>query len=247
MDYQDVLANVGAASAHPGGYESTEFWMNQLSLQPSAKVLDVGCGTGRTALEMNKRFGCDVTGLDIRPAMLKKARKRAEMSGQRITWRLGSAERMPFADNQFNLVVGESVNVFTDAKKSTREAYRVLAPRGTYVNVEMFLLAPVDSGWFKELRRVYGVVKLPDLAGWKALYQRAGFNEVAVASSRPVRPELVFQQQNPYQNDDLTSPQAFQNPAVVNVLSANSKWLEENSRFIGYSIFVCKKSPEGPE
>lgn len=243
MDYQDVLAKVGAASAHPGGFETTDFWVNRVSLDSGKKVLDVGCGTGRTALEINRRFGCEVTGLDIRPAMLEKARLRAELGGQQATWQLGSAERLPFSDGQFDVVVAESVNVFVKPTRSIHEAQRVLNEQGVYINVEMFLLSPVDANWFQELRRVYGVVHLPDLGGWKRLYQNAGFSHVQVMETRPVRPQLALHQVQTYPNEDLASPQAFENPRVRTVLSENSKWLETNSRFLGYGIFLCAKRP----
>ena len=117
----------------------------------------------------------------------------------------------------------------------------MLSEGGIYVNVEMFLMSPVNALWFKELKKVYGVTHLPDLAGWKRLYRESGFNDIQVLETRSVRPQLGMQQNQPYANEDLASPQVFENPRVIEILAANSRWLEANSRFLGYGIFVCHK------
>jgi len=246
MDYQDVLAAVGAGSAHPGGLQSTELWMRELTLTPATEVLDIGCGTGRTLLNLNHRYGCSITGVDIRQAMLAKARLRAKRNRQIANWRLGSAERLPFRDSQFDVVVAESVNVFTNPERSIAEAYRVLRFAGSYVNVEMFLAAPVNEDWFQTLTNVYGVQHLPDLAGWKRYYRNAGFSNIRVLMTRPVQPYQAWSDQQVQPDDNLSSPGVFQSAEVSKILAANAKWLEDNARFVGYVISIAKKDPVVP-
>lgn len=243
MDYQDVLAAVGAGSAHPGGLESTQMWIQELTLTRDTEVLDIGCGTGRTLLNLNREYGCSATGVDIRPAMLAKARLRAKRSHQMANWRLGSAERLPFRDGQFDVVVAESVNVFTNPRRSIAEAHRVLKLAGSYVNVEMFLAAPVNEEWFQTLRGVYGVLHLPDLAGWKRYYRNAGFSHTRVLMTRPVQPYQAWSGQQSNQPDEnLSSPGVFQSPEVTKVLADNAKWLEDNAKYLGYVISIAQKS-----
>lgn len=80
---------------HAPEYESNEFTHNtvaevdyliaELDLRPGAEVLDVGCGTGRHAIELARR-GYAVTGLDLSPAMLGEARVRAAGAGVAVRW-----------------------------------------------------------------------------------------------------------------------------------------------------------------
>ncbi len=54
-----------------------QFIVDELGLQPGASILDIGCGTGRHAVEFARR-GYSVTGVDISSGMLAIARKKAE-------------------------------------------------------------------------------------------------------------------------------------------------------------------------
>lgn len=62
-----------------------QFLVERLGLKPDMRVLDMGCGTGRHAIELASK-GMRVTGVDISPAMLREARKKAEAAGLEVEW-----------------------------------------------------------------------------------------------------------------------------------------------------------------
>lgn len=62
-----------------------DFLTEVLAIAPPAAVLDVGCGTGRHAIELARR-GFDVTGVDISGGMLEQARTRAAQAGVAVAW-----------------------------------------------------------------------------------------------------------------------------------------------------------------
>jgi SAM-dependent methyltransferase len=69
-----------------------QFLIDELGLQPGSWILDVGCGTGRHALELSRR-GYQVTGLDISAGMLAQAKKAAREAGVTVEWVRADATR----------------------------------------------------------------------------------------------------------------------------------------------------------
>jgi SAM-dependent methyltransferase len=114
--YRSVAADV-AAAAPPGGL-----------------VLDVGCGPGHLANRLANDHGLEVTGMDLDPAMIERARVNAEHSvpaERRPAFVVGSVAALPFADRSFDLVVSTlSMHHWADAATGQAEIDRVLRPGG---------------------------------------------------------------------------------------------------------------------
>lgn len=100
------------------------------SLPDSAyKILDLGCGTGYWTQRLAERYPrAQVTGLDLAPGMLAKARQRY---GDNIHWQQGDAAALPFDAHAFDLVFSNlAVQWCRDIGAVMHQLYRVLTPRG---------------------------------------------------------------------------------------------------------------------
>jgi ubiquinone/menaquinone biosynthesis C-methylase UbiE len=84
--------------------KAAEEFVQRLGIAHGAKVLDVACGTGNTAIPA-ARAGADVTGIDIASNLLEKARQRAATEGMNIHFQEGDAEDLPFPDQSFDVVL----------------------------------------------------------------------------------------------------------------------------------------------
>lgn len=101
------------------------------------RVLDIGTGDGTYAIEAAAR-GADVTGLDANPAMLEAARARGQARGVSLRLEPGHVERLPFADERFDVVFAVTVLcVVKDPIPVLREIARVLVPGGRLVIGEL--------------------------------------------------------------------------------------------------------------
>ena len=136
-----LIFNIHTARLYEAWYQSPkgkamDAWLESaipglLSPRPGERVLDIGCGEGNHLLLLNK-MGLDITGVDVSPFMIDRARKRL---GPRCTFKKGRAEDLPFDDNEFDLAVMINTLEFLDSPmEALREAGRV-ARRSVFIGV----------------------------------------------------------------------------------------------------------------
>ena len=82
---------------------SAEAFVDSLEIPAAARVLDIACGTGNTAIPLARR-GAVVTGVDIAPNLLVQARERATAENLTIQFDEGDAEELPYRDGSFDVV-----------------------------------------------------------------------------------------------------------------------------------------------
>lgn len=116
---------------------------------PTPAILDVGCGTGLNLVEAARRFGPArlLAGIDISPGMVAVARAKTAALGLPAQIIQGDAERLPYPDGLFDLVLCNSVfHWFRDRPAAMREMARVLRPGGQLALITA--TAPGFSEWF---------------------------------------------------------------------------------------------------
>jgi SAM-dependent methyltransferase len=94
------------------------------------RVLDVGTATGNAAISAARRRAV-VTGVDLVPALLQHAERRAQAEGFAIDFQEGNAMALSFADASFDVVLSTFGAIFApDAHKTAAEMARVCRPGG---------------------------------------------------------------------------------------------------------------------
>jgi SAM-dependent methyltransferase len=95
------------------------------------RVLDVGCGTGVAAITA-ARAGAKVSGIDLTPQLLQRARENSNLAELEIDWREGDAEALPFGDGEFDVVLSQFGHMFAPRPEiAIGQMLRVLKPGGT--------------------------------------------------------------------------------------------------------------------
>jgi len=95
------------------------------------RLLDVACGTGVVALTA-ARLGAVVTGLDLTPQLVERARENAAIMHLEGTFVQGDVEELPFQDATFDAVVSQFGHMFAPRpERAIAEMLRVLKPGGT--------------------------------------------------------------------------------------------------------------------
>ena len=139
---------------------------------PYASALELGCGTGFFTLNL-KLGGVLEDGhvTDLSPGMVEVAQRNARSLGFAVEGRVADAERLPYDDDSFDLVIGHAVlHHIPDVELAFREVLRVLKPGGRFV----FAGEPTRYGDYiaRRLSRftwwaATSATKLAPLAAWR--------------------------------------------------------------------------------
>lgn len=99
------------------------------------RLLEYGCGTGSDSPFWVKS-GATVTGIDVSPEAIKKARANAIREGVTVDYHVMDAEELQFANGSFDVVVGSGILHHLDSRASYAEISRILEKHGHAVFVE---------------------------------------------------------------------------------------------------------------
>jgi demethylmenaquinone methyltransferase / 2-methoxy-6-polyprenyl-1,4-benzoquinol methylase len=147
------------------------FLVSRVEVAPEDTVLDVATGTAAVAIELTRRTGCRVIGLDQSLEMLETGRHRVEAAGleDRIELVHGTAERLPFEDASFAaLTFTYLLRYVADPAATMRELARVIRSGGTIAMLEFGL----PRGLARPAWELYVRIGLPVLGalispGWR--------------------------------------------------------------------------------
>ncbi|HEY3962053.1 MAG TPA: methyltransferase domain-containing protein [Gaiellaceae bacterium] len=103
---------------------------DSLDPKPGERWLDVACGTGRIA-ELAAAAGASVVGIDLAPALIDAAKRRAQERGLVIDYRVGDAEKLDIDDASFDVVSSSFGVMFAPSQEvAAAELARVTKPGG---------------------------------------------------------------------------------------------------------------------
>lgn len=106
--------------------------LNQVKISPETTALEVGCGRGGGSELMLQYHPKSVTGIDFSKNVIKFCQN--AYSDPRLNFVVGNAERLPFEDNSFDVIINiESSHCYGDRGAFFKEVKRVLKPSGYFL------------------------------------------------------------------------------------------------------------------
>ena len=147
LDYPPELARVPESAVESFAGVANPFSLGRL--EAGERVLDLGSGAGTDSLVAAHMVGPEgtVTGIDMTPEMLAKARTAATEAGLgNVAFVEAEAERLPFADGAFDVVISNGViDLIPDKDAVFTELYRVLGPGGRIQVADVTIQRPVSE------------------------------------------------------------------------------------------------------
>ena len=147
LDYPPELAGIPESAVESFAGVANPFSLGRLA--PGERVLDLGSGAGTDSLVAAQMVGPQgsVTGIDMTPEMLEKARASATaMGADNVRFVEGEVEQLPFADGSFDVVISNGViDLVPDKDAVFGELFRVLAPGGRLQIADVTVQQPVSE------------------------------------------------------------------------------------------------------
>jgi len=184
----------------PNGYERS-LARTRDYLTRNSHVLEIGCGTGTTALSHAPHLK-HITGTDIAAEMIAIANEKAgQANALNAEFIIASAQDLPFSDNAFDVVMAHNVyHLVEDVDRALSEAWRVTAPGGVLITktpllgeMNVFMrhaVLPIMRRWF-----AIPVVHTLTASDFETFVAAAGYEIEAIenhaSKGRDTRPFIV--------------------------------------------------------
>jgi SAM-dependent methyltransferase len=246
LDPYQFMAVIGKRVIHPGGRQSSETLFRMAKFSSEHRVLDVGCGVATSAIQIARRFGSQVTAVDISPLMLRlaEANVRTAGLGERITVEPGDILALTYADGTFDRVVAEAVTMFVDRPRAAAELVRLCVPGGRVLATEFFWRKPPTL----EAREIFlGQVcpgmEIDTLEDWVEVYQAAGLSDIQVESGPfEMMTPRGFLSDEGFVHSMAVMGRVMPRPAYVRKMAWLMPRIQRAVPYLGY-IAVCGTKP----
>ncbi len=265
LHFLRYLAGIGATYVHPHSRWGTHLLIRALELRPGQRVLEIGCGSGATLVEIARRYRVEVVGIEILPEMLRAARRRIRWAGlSRTIWLIRGApgQPLPMKNDAFDRVILESVLGIQDTPlllEMLREIYRVLKKGGWMIANEAIWKPGISDEVVQRINqsclRDFGVRLSSEhpwsVEEWKAAIESAGLAVVSCRRIAEYSPEMG-KLPSPFRGKGPAFPlitalgriKSFLSPVFIAARRRYAKSLKshaEDGQYIEARLFIARK------
>jgi len=230
--YTDFLSKFGVGGAHPGGIELTKKIVRTKNIDNNSRILDIGCGTGQTAAYLANEYSAIVTGIDIHPIMIEKAKKRMKKEHLPVEILQCSIENVPLQDDTFDFVISESVLSFADKPTALSEIYRLLKDDGQLIAIEFTINKSLETTIANKIKQFYGFESLLTEQDWIHHFKQAGFTTIHVEQKQPL-------------NKNNSIPEFDYSPNIelelYDIMEQHHEMIVKYMDIWDYRVFTCNK------
>jgi ubiquinone/menaquinone biosynthesis C-methylase UbiE len=164
----------------------TEWGLAHVSIRTRDTILDVGCGGGRTVARLaamaaeGKTYGIDYSEESVATA---RRTNRQSIAAGRVEILSGSASRVPFQDQMFDVVTAVETHYYwPDLNADLQELLRVLKPGGTFIIIAEAYKGGKHDQLLRRLEKLKGMMTYTHLTAneHRELLSNAGYADVQV-------------------------------------------------------------------
>lgn len=253
MSYNELIGLVRETNRPPGGLSTVAEIARAAGLRPGRRVIEIGCATGYTALELASLSGCDVTGIDLNPQSVAEAQRRAVAEhATTVRFEVADAGALPFDDASFDLIMcGNVTSLVSDRERAAAEYVRVLRPRGFLAATPMYYAETPPDALVEEVRAAIQV-RIPvhyrdeALALYRGLPLAPGFaidrrfDDIPAAQVDAFCDAILAR-------PHLAGLDAAAREALHQVYRRHMQLFRDNLALMGFTILLLRKLPDGED
>jgi len=184
-----------------GHIDATEQIIDLMQIQPTDRLLDLGCGVGwATRLLAERAIDGSSIGVDISNEMIERARS-YHANPPNVSFFNSAASALPFKDNYFDKALSiESLYYYPDPLAALREVFRVLLGGGrAFFMVNLYVENEGSHHWVDKLKVP---VHMLSQAQYKTIFTDVGFRNVSTTRIHDRRPREALLKANSFDTVD---------------------------------------------
>ncbi len=254
-EFFDFMANfVGITVLHPGSLKATDELAKMCCINRNIKVLDIACGKGTSSYYFAKNFGCEVVGIDIDENFINQAKKLAakKKMEDKLTFKVANAESLPFSNNEFDVSILQSVLPFvSDKKKAIKEAIRVTKLGGYIGFLEIsWQKQPPKEFFEKNIQEIYAE-RMKNVQTYddcrNLIFNNLNLEEVETKIYGWELGRGLGRMKEMIRNEGASNTikvilKCLFKPRIRKRMKAIDDFFSKNREYLGYGIYVGKKS-----
>lgn len=243
-DTFDFMANIiGLPILHPGGLRATEEMIKLCKITEKTKILDVACGRGTNSCYISEKYGSKIIGIDINENLIKEANiliKKKKLE-DKIEFKVANAEKLPFPDNNFDLVIFQAVLIMmNNPEKVIKEAIRVTKPGGNICFLELTWKKEPPKEFFNKSTNICNYfLNVKILEGWQEMIFNKNLKEIHSKIYNMACP-CTLKELGIIKAMKIFFKQLF-NSKIRNRMKVLDSFVCSNDEYFGYGIYAGEK------
>lgn len=230
---------------HPGGLHATKLLAEKCKISSDMIILDAGCGSGRSDIFLANKYGCRIVGVDIETETLLKAQAEAVSNslGDRVVFRPGNANDLPFQDQTFDGAIFQAALIFTNKTEALHSVHQKIRSGGFLGVIELAWKKPPTETIVTKVRETLcaAAVNTETHCGWIQLFRKNGFEVI--------HSELLdhkFNFRGIFENEGLLSSlriafKCINDESVKKKMGQITSLFKETGEYLGYGIYIARK------
>jgi len=252
MNYVDFIAFLREENRCPGGKDSIRRIVQNSFIDEKSKVLEIGSNNGFSSLEVAHISRAKLFGIDISRSCVKESNRRLSEETKdvrsRVQFQIGSAYKIPFPDNYFDLVMAGGATTFmTDKNKAIDEYYRVVKQWSIVSVVQLYYRIEPPKLLLKKVSDIIGIkIKSYGEEDWLNIFDNNKFEKYYFEKhelEKKTKSQITRYVDSFFKKPHLEHYDDRLKAVIRDKWYNYIKIFNENNKYLGYFILLLRKRP----